>query len=313
MPTTLIAEAIGWEWPVAALLDLVVKLRTAHGQQLTMAPAQYSPGEVAQCGYWFPPVEIPVGYGQTRCMRQLPVLTLITGYSRWLSVALAHSTDEQDTTEGWWQVLAKLGAVPRLLVWDGSAAAFGQRPTGRNDPPDEFVQLGRSLGTRVTRGTPGDVTTTGIIEAAHMHLESSFLPHRRFVSPLDFRTQLSRWVDAANTRQPSPPGPSPAGLIEADRRAMAPLRSTDSERGWRVSARVGDQPYVNFGSNHYSVHPSLTGRTVELVVNASKVQVICDGRIAAEHERLWANGQTVTDSAHDISGGPQCPSSREAP
>ena len=94
---------------------------------------------------------------------------------------------------------------------------------------------------------------------------------------------------------------------------MAPLRSIDPELGWRVSARIGDQPYVSFGSNHYSVNPKLIGRNVELIANSSKVKVICDGRIAAEHERLWANGQTVTDSAHVTSASPQRPGSLEAP
>jgi O-antigen/teichoic acid export membrane protein len=313
MPTTLIAETIGWERPIDALLGLVLEVRTAHRQQDTIPLPAYSPGEVAQCGYWFPPVEIPVGFGQTRSARQLPVLTLITGHSRWLSAVLAHSTCAQDTIEGWWQLLARLGAVPRLLVWDSTAAALGQQQTEQNDPPGEFVKFCQSLGTRVITGTPGDVSSTGIIENAQVNLERSFLPHRSFASPLDFSTQLSKWVDTANTHQRPPSGLSPADLIEADRKAMAPLRSVDPELGWRVFARIGAQPYVSFASNNYSVHPELIGRSVELIANSSKVKVICDGRIAAEHERLWANGQTVTDSAHVTSASPQRPSSREAP
>jgi hypothetical protein len=313
MPATLIAETIDWQQPIDALLDLVIAERTAHQQPHAEPGPEYSPGEVAQCGYWFPPVEIPVGFGQTRSARQLPVLTLITGYSRWLAVLPAHSTCAQDTVEGWRQLLAGLGAVPRLLIWDGTAAPPGQRQPEQNDPPDEFVQLCQNLGTRVITATPGDVPMTGIIENAHADLERSFLPHRRFDSPLDFSAQLSQWVDAANVHRRPPSGLSPADLIEADRKAMAPLRSVDPEPGWRVFARIGAQPYVSFGSNHYSVHPELIGRSVELIANSSKVKVICDGRIAAEHERLWASGQTVTDTAHVTSAGPQRPSSLEAP
>ena len=33
------------------------------------------------------PVELPVGFGQTRKPTQLPVLTMIYAYSRWLSAA----------------------------------------------------------------------------------------------------------------------------------------------------------------------------------------------------------------------------------
>jgi hypothetical protein len=52
------------------------------------------PGSVAssarsrRCDLWFPPPELPLGFGHTRKPSQLPVLTMVTGYSRWLSVAL---------------------------------------------------------------------------------------------------------------------------------------------------------------------------------------------------------------------------------
>lgn len=42
----------------------------------------YEPGEIAQCDLWFPPMTLPVGFGQTRTPTQLPVLTMVTGYSR---------------------------------------------------------------------------------------------------------------------------------------------------------------------------------------------------------------------------------------
>ena len=44
----------------------------------------YEPGEIAQCDFWFPDVTLPVGFGQTRPPKQLPVLTMVPGYSRWL-------------------------------------------------------------------------------------------------------------------------------------------------------------------------------------------------------------------------------------
>jgi hypothetical protein len=45
-------------------------------------------GEIAQHDLWFPPIELPVGFGQTRTPTQLPVLTMVTGYARWLSAVL---------------------------------------------------------------------------------------------------------------------------------------------------------------------------------------------------------------------------------
>ena len=47
---------------------------------------------------------------------------MVTGYSRWLSAVLVPSRTAEDLFAGWWQLIGALGAVPRLLVWDGEGA-----------------------------------------------------------------------------------------------------------------------------------------------------------------------------------------------
>jgi hypothetical protein len=82
----------------------------------------YQAGEIAQCDFWFPDVEVPVGSGQVRAATQLPVLTMVCGYSRWASAVLIPTRTVEDLYAGWWQHLSVLGAVPRVLVWDGEGA-----------------------------------------------------------------------------------------------------------------------------------------------------------------------------------------------
>ncbi len=36
-------------------------------------------GQVTHCDFWFPDVEVPVGFGQVRTGKQLPVLTMVCG------------------------------------------------------------------------------------------------------------------------------------------------------------------------------------------------------------------------------------------
>jgi hypothetical protein len=40
------------------------------------------------------------------------------------------------------------------------------------------------------------------------------------------------------------------------------------------------------------------GRRIEVTADLARVQVRCDGRIVADHERCWAKHQTLTDPAH---------------
>jgi transposase len=122
MPATVIAERVGWTRGITVFKERVAELRPAYLPPDPAGRTSYVAGDVAQCDLWFPPVELPVGFGQTRRPTQLPVLTMVTGYSRWLSAMLIPTRKAEDLFEGWWRLIAGLGAVPRTLVWDGEGA-----------------------------------------------------------------------------------------------------------------------------------------------------------------------------------------------
>jgi hypothetical protein len=51
-------------------------------------------------------------------------------------------------------------------------------------------------------------------------------------------------------------------------------------------------------SNDYSVHPAVIGRRIEVVADLDRVKVFSDGRTVADHDRVWAWHQTITDPTH---------------
>jgi transposase len=91
MPATVIAERIGWRRSIRVLRDRVAELRPAYLPPDPASRTAYAAGELAQCDLWFPPVTLPVGFGQTRSATRLPVLVMVSGYSRWLSARLLPS------------------------------------------------------------------------------------------------------------------------------------------------------------------------------------------------------------------------------
>jgi hypothetical protein len=40
------------------------------------------------------------------------------------------------------------------------------------------------------------------------------------------------------------------------------------------------------------------GRRIEVTADLDRVQVFCDGKTVADHERVWAWHQTITDPVH---------------
>jgi transposase len=254
-------------------------------------------GEIAQCDLWFPDIELPVGFGQTRTAKQLPVLTMVTGYSRWLSALLIPSRSAQDLFAGWWQLIAGLGAVPRLLVWDGEGA-IGRYRRGGSELTADCQAFRGTLGTKVIVCKPADPEAKGLVERANGYLETSFLPGRSFTSPGDFNVQLGDWLGGVNQRSRRALGCSPSDRIEADRRAMLTLPPVAPATGWRSSTRLPRDHYIRLDSNDYSVHPAVIGRRIEIIADLARVRVLCDGRTVADHERVWAKHQTISDPDH---------------
>jgi transposase len=122
MPASVIAERIGWTRGKTVFADRVRELRPVYAPPDPASRTGYPAGEIAQHDLWFPDIELPVGFGQTRTAKQLPVLTMVSGYSRWLSAVLIPSRRAEDLFAGWWRLIDRLGAVPRVLVWDGEGA-----------------------------------------------------------------------------------------------------------------------------------------------------------------------------------------------
>ena len=200
MPATVIAERIGWPYSIRTLSTRVAELRPIYLPPDPASRTTYLAGEIAQCDFWFPPIRLPVGFGQTRTATQLPVLTMITGYARWASALLLPTRRAEDLYAGWWRLLQQLGAVPRVLVWDGEGAVGRWRP--RQSELTSACQGFRGvLGAKVIICKPADPEAKGIIERLHDYLERSFLPGRSFDSPADFNTQL-RPMAAAGQHSP---------------------------------------------------------------------------------------------------------------
>jgi transposase len=297
MPATVIAERIGWDRSVRVLRDRVAELRPAYLPPDPASRTAYAAGEIAQCDFWFPPVMVPAGCGQVRRPAQLPVLTMVCGYSRWLMALLIPTRTASDLFAGWWQLIAGLGAVPRVLVWDGEGA-IGRWRAGRPELTAGCQAFRGTLGARVVVCKPADPEAKGMIERAHDYLERSFLPGRTFTGPADFNAQLAAWLALANTRPRRALGCSPAERVTADKAAMLGLPPVAPQTGWRAQCRLPRDHYVRLDSNDYSVHPAAVGRRIEVTADLARVRAVCDGQPVADHQRAWAWHQSVTDPAH---------------
>jgi transposase len=295
MPATVIAERIGWTNSITVLRERVRELRPVYLPVDPASRTSYDPGELAQCDLWFPPADIPLGFGQ---VGSPPVLVMVSGYSRWLTGRMICSKESADLILGQWEVLCRLGAVPKALVWDNEGAVGSWR-RGRPQLTDAFNAFRGLLGCAVILNRPRDPESKGIVERANEYLETSFLPGRAFTCPADFNAQLGGWLSVVNGRFRRHLEAAPADRIAADRAAMMSLPPMDAgQLGFHARVRLPRDYYVRVASNDYSVHPAVIGRRVEVHAGLDRVQVRCEGRLVADHDRCWAARQTITDPEH---------------
>ena len=290
MPATVLAERVGWTGSIRWFSENVKRLRPEHRPVDPADRITWVAGDAAQCDLWFPPRKIPLEDGSTKL---LPVLVMSAAHSRFITGQMIPTRKTEDLLLGSWELLQQISAVPRRFIWDNEPG-IGRGPR-RAEGVASFMG---TLAAKLVLLPPRDPESKGIVERRNGWFETSFMPGRTFASPADFNEQFTDWLQLANARTVRTLKASPAQRIDADRAAMLPLPPVPLHLGWRNRVRLGRDYYVRVDTNDYSVDPRAVGSFVDVSADLDRVRVRVEGRLIAEHTRVWARGMTITDPAH---------------
>ena len=290
IPATVLAERVGWSGSPSWFRENVARLRPEQRRPDPADRLHWAAGDAAQCDLWFPPKRIPLEDGTTAL---LPVLVMVPAHSRFICGTMLPTRQTPDLLLGSWSLIEQFGRVPRRLIWDNEAGIgrHGRLAAG-------VVEFCGTLATRVHQLKPRDPESKGVVERRNGFFETSFMPGRGFESPADFNVQFAEWLERANRRVVRTLKAAPIDLVDADRAAMLALPPIPPPLGWLNQIRLGRDYYVRVDSNDYSVDPTVIGRHVTITADLDRVRVHADGRLVAEHVRVWARHMTVTDPAH---------------
>ena len=246
---------------------------------------------------------------RTARAKLLPVLVITAAHSRFMTGRMIPTRKTEDLLLGSWELIQQLGRVPRRLIWDnepgigrgkrraeGVAAFMGTLAT-------KLVLLPpQRPGVQGDRGAPQRLVRDLVHARPDVHLTGGL---QRPVHRLADHARTRGWC--ARSR------PAPVDLLDADRAAMLPLPPIPLHLGWRNRIRLGRDYYVRLDTNDYSVDPHAIGRMVDVTADLDRVRVRLDGRIVADHARVWARGTTVTDPAHVETAAPAAQAVPAAP
>jgi transposase len=294
MPVTVIAERIGWSRGMTILKDRVRELRPLFLPSEPSGRTEYQPGELAQWDLWFPPTPVLLEDGASA---KPPVLVGVSGYSRVIVAEMIPTREAHDILSAHLHCLADLGGVPRKGVYDNEAALVS-RHGGMATLTDPFQRFRGILGMGVVVCRPGDPEAKGLVERANGYLETSFLPGRRFSSPDDFNSQLTGWLEKANSRIHRTLRCRPVDRLPEDQKAMMSFPPVLPDPALHLSMRLPRDHWVRVGTCDYSVHPRAIGRRVEVRVDPTQVVITVAGEVVGRHRRSFAKHRTVTDPEH---------------
>lgn len=290
MPATVLAERVGWEGSIRWFRDNVARLRPEVRPPDPADRLVWEPGDAAQCDLWFPPRKIPLEDGTSRL---LPVLVMTAAHSRFAMGRMIPTRKTEDLLLGTWELLQGLGRVPRRLIWDNEPGIG--RGLRRAEGVETFMG---TLATRLVLLPPNDPQSKGLVERRNGFFETSFMPGRTFTSAADFNIQFTDWLVRANGRTVRTLGQTPSQRLETDLAAMLALPPIPLHLGWRNRIRLGRDYYVRLDTNDYSVDPVAIGRLIDVTADLERVKVRSEGRLLADHPRMWARSGILTDPAH---------------
>jgi transposase len=286
LPAVVIAERVDWPGSMSWFRQDVKRLRPEHHRNDPADRLVWEPGDAAQCDLWFPPRKIPFEDGTSKL---LPVLVMTPAHSRFITGRMIPTRKTEDLPLASWELIQQLGRVPRRLIWDNEPGiGRGKRHA------DGVPSFMGTLATKLVLLPPRDPESKGVVERRNGWFETSFMPGRSFASPADFNEQFTDWLGRANASVVRTTKAAPVDRLNADRAAMLPLQPIPLHLGWRNRVRLGRDYYVRLDTNDYSVDPTAIGRLVDVTADLDRVRVRADGRIVADHARVWACGATIT-------------------
>ena len=290
MPGSVLAERVGWTGSMTWFRENVARLRPDYRKIDPADRLTWDPGDAAQCDLWFPPQKIPLEDGTSRLC---PVLVITLAHSRYVLARMIPTRTTEDLLLGTWELLNELGRVPRRLIWDNEGGiGRGKRHA---EGVDSFMG---TLATTLVTLPPRDPESKGIVERRNGYFETSFMPGRHFTSHDDFNAQFTQWLSRANARVVRTTRAAPRDRLEADLAAMRALPPRPLHLGWHQRVRLPRDYYVRLDTNDYSVDPRAIGRLVDVSGDLERVRVRAEGRLVAEHARVWARGMTLADDTH---------------
>jgi transposase len=283
----------GYEGGISVVRRYVAKIR-APRQRKAYLRVETEPGEQAQVDWG--------SFGQLRIgatQRPLSAFAMVLSWSRFLYVDFALDQQADTFLRMHQRAFAAFGGVPKKVLYDNLKTVVLHHVGSTVQFNPAFLAFAGHYLFEPVAAPVRYPEAKGRVEGAIRYLRHAFFYGRQFRDIEDLRAQAALWCrETANRRLHATTRERPAErlLVERPRLRALPEHPFDAERVEVVI--VSKEARVVLDTNSYSVPHRLVGQTVHLRANDSRVRVVHDGAVIAEHRRCWERRRAIEDPAH---------------
>lgn len=229
-------EKIAAEGYSGGLSILRAHLRAVRPRPVAYQRTEYTPGEIGQVDWLELPMRVPDPFGEPR---RVYALLLTLGYSRYLTASFSFGMALPDLLRCLGEVLAFVGGVPKVLVFDNPKTIVLSRRGRDVQWNPGFLAFADQYGFRPHACTPGPTGAHEkcLVERPVRYVKGDFCAGRDFVDLADTATQFAGWRDnTANVRLHNVLRERPVDRFARERDRLRPL---PAEPYAGVEARFG--------------------------------------------------------------------------
>jgi predicted nuclease of restriction endonuclease-like (RecB) superfamily len=190
-----------------------------------------------------------------------------------------------------------LGGVPKIHQTDCLSAAVINR-SGKRTFTQRYKQLATHYQLETLHINPAKAHENGKVEQSHFRFKSAVKQaliirgHRNFESIGEYEKFLSRLCDRLNNKIKD------RFLLEVPELQKLPSKKFDCRT--RMEVRVSKGSTIQVFKNTYSVHSSLIGQKVRLILDSDHIEVYYGNKLIEKLTRLFGSHQKHIQYRHII-------------
>jgi transposase len=288
------------EWPEQAMAESTIrkyvrerKRELGWSTRATCVPQSYAPGREGQVDWYEAWAELS---GEQVKLQVFSLRSMVSGAA--FHRAYRRAT-QQAFLEAHERAFHYFGGVFRLLRYDNLKSAVKKILRGhQREETTRFIAFRSHWRFESDFCTPGEPHEKGGIEGeAGYFRRNHWVPVPRARDLEELNAQLLDACHADERRQIAGHNQTVGAEMIAERAQLLPLAEQGFELAELSFPRVDGLGCVRVRTNLYSA-PAPPGRTVEVRLHPSHVEVRDEGRLIARHERCYERCQQVLDLDH---------------